>query len=434
MDELSSLHILIEKAQWASFVYKQAGEAHAASLKKFTEAASHPRNREWRADALIISLLKHCDVQGMTLQSIHNISKIVSQDLDRAIIVAENHISNIRNSEKVQKEKIQAHIANVQRLVKKRKESSVSGKLDVWKADLELKKSILEYVRADSEGESLNKAEKHSTISVYNSLIKTYYKTLREYMTSAQGHLNILLNDVSEHGHQFVPPTLPTLDVAMEEGISLAKKEPCATKYNIKALTETERTKFNQIYAQALGGAPTTILTVRGCGLFMVPQLSSVHMMFIVCTSTNYFHAFSIQSIINQISNDLFVGNGSCPLTFLKKALLAFNEPEIEEINCYLLSNINVLPIIEKVFPISLKNKRVSLQANGKEMKISDNGFFSRSIKMQAHNPQQMRKFYALIKQETTDAVIDATHNSDETGEQNEIMASWSPATYDNPW
>ncbi|KAH9385200.1 uncharacterized protein NEMAJ01_0096 [Nematocida major] len=439
MKELDNLLVLIEKAEWASHVYKEAGEAYHASYQRFTQAAVHPRNRTWRSDALILSLLKHCDIQGLTLQGINKITKMVSSDLDKAIKAAQAHLREAQAELERMEREMREEFQKVQKAVQKRCKA-LGGAGDVWKADFDLKKEIRVYVSKESKLRLLEQKAKSSHQQAHDLLLKAYYRTLNEYMACAAGHLNILSNDVSEHVGPACSSKIPKSEPCLETPTSLSMGTPTETPD--LTLEQLEKTRFGELYSQALREArgkakadPAGSLAVRGCGLFIVPKISSDHLLFVVCTSTDYLHAFSIQPILNKISTDLFMEDSECPVKALQRTLSTYSEPEIEKINSYLLSHIGDLSVIEKVFPINLKNMRVSMRGGGCEMLITEAGamFFAKQVKVQAGNVQQMRKFYSLVKEE---ACLEAAHahSSDETGARAELPLSWSPATYENPW
>lgn len=432
MKEINKLMTLIEKAEWASSVYKEAALAYEASYQKFTEAAVSPRSRHWRSDALIVSLLKHCDVQGLTLQSIHKISQIVSQDLDKAIEQALTHIKESKINHAEWEKGVHEEFQKVQKLVVKR-EKALTGTSDIWKADFDLKNGIRLYIKKESEmHRNLSDLEKKH-LCAYNLLLKAYHRTLNEYMTSAAGHLNILVNDVVEHMN----------DVCPEMGMS----EPCLeTPESIAGVLGTspadveqiEKDRFTEIYRQAIESTKDTQdgqkdLSIKGCGVFLVPKISS-SLVFIICTNTEYLHAFSIQPVISRISSDLFIKGQECPLKAVQDALVHGTDAQIEEINRYLLKNIEKLSTIEKVFPFPLRNKSVKLHAEGSTIEISDSTaiLFTKKFKIQAASVLMMRKFYSLIIEGASSPDIHTS--SDETGEKRGIVASWSPATYENPW
>lgn len=434
MKGIHKLVTLIEKAEWASSVYKEAALAYEASYQKFTEAAVNPRSRHWRSDALIVSLLKHCDVQGLTLQSIYKISQIVSNDLDRAINLSITHIQESKRNHASWEKDVQNEFQKVQKLVEKR-DKALDGSGDLWKADFDLRKGIRAYVSKESVMQkNLTDLEQKHSYS-YNMLLKTYHRTLNEYMTSAAGHLNILVNDVTDH-------------MISSESVEISQAEPCLeTPQSITGLMNTpepdleqiEKDRFTEIYRQAIKDKRKDLLeigdslSIKGCGLFLVPKISNSHLVFIICTTTEYLHAFSIQSVIPKISSDLFMGDQQSPLQSIQKALAQGNDVEVEGINKYLLGKIGSLPAIEKIFPFSLKNRSIKLQAGGRTIEISDSSaiLFTKRIKIQASSVKMMRKFYSLIKGEGGSPV---SHASDETGEVRELVTAWSPATYENPW
>ncbi|KAI5191082.1 hypothetical protein NEMIN01_1351 [Nematocida minor] len=435
MKEIDSLTTLIEKAEWASFVYKEAASAYKASYQKFTEAAVHPRSRAWRSDALIISLLKHCDIQGLTLQSIQNVSQIVSQDLDKAIHAAQVHMQENRKTEEEWEGILHAEFQKVQKLVQKRGKA-LTGSCDLWKADFDLKQAIMAYVRKETEMQESKNRIQQANVLAYNALLRSYYRTLNEYMASASGHLSILANDVADHMNTLNSPEVVQPEMCLDTPQSVSSE--MLLNSPISETSQQERNRFSEVYSQALQESrgkevlePAEKLAIRGCGVFIVPKISTVHLVFIVCTNTDYLHAFSIQSILSKISTDLFIEELGCPFKSLQSALEKGSATQIEEINSHLLKNISSLPVIEKVFPILLKNKNIKLQSGGRDIEISDSSsmFFSRRIKIQASSVQMMRKFYSLMKQETSEVC----HTSDETGVPNEFMVSWSPATYENP-
>lgn len=431
MKELERLSGLIKRVKWTAAGYKEYANAYGTAAEGFAEAASQPRDKSWKEDAIIISFLRHCDMQMLSLCSMQKISQILSSDLEKAVQIAESRLAAYEEEDLEQKNRLENLFKEMQSAVEKRNQA-LEGAFDLWKADIDLKHAIHTYVNEEDKYEKYQEKLKSSYCAVYNSLSQKHHKAYLEYSESSVGHQNILLNETAE-----VMPKSP-------EEISLEKYIDQSFVFPVTERTKKEE-RFTEIYAQAVkekdahkGMYPFLVdLSVRGCGVFYLPKSAKHIPVFIVFTSTNYLHAFSITNMLSDISNSLFISDTSVDKAVdgidhstSTKNLSLFSETCMEEINMYLMSHIHSLEPAGKPFPLLLKDRKISFNASRKEILIESKAtvFFTSRIRLQGISERQTQKFYSLFQPQAA-----ATPSfSAETNP--EITISWTSASYDNPW
>ncbi|KAI5187880.1 hypothetical protein NEHOM01_2424 [Nematocida homosporus] len=433
MDDFNKLSSLIERVKWLGNGYKETARAHKISLEAFARVTAEPRETSWKQDTVIASFLKYCDTQTLSLQSMQKISQMVANDLESALDSVSHQLLSYQKQEDGYKHEMVKAEDRMHTAAEKRN-NALKGESDVWKADLDLKHCIKDYIRKEEKHAQFRQTMSHIYQTAYNDALKMYYTTLREYMLSAHNHLNILLSDLKElssvasNSHLMYKLADKTFD--LDRSLTQPSEDRFAELYQ---KTAQEKDAHNGLYPFLVD------LSVRGCGLFYTSKLSNTPPVFLVLTSTQYIHAFSTTNLFCGISNSLFIAPEPHPPAEVSaqlnqaprpRSLCLSNENELEEIHLYLLAHLEDLPVHEKGFPFSIKDKKVSLAQNNKEIIIEDKSslFFSNKLKLRGMSHQQIRKFYALF------AVQEPTTPGASLDSEPEVVISWSSASFDNPW
>ncbi|KAI5180137.1 hypothetical protein NEOKW01_0466 [Nematocida sp. AWRm80] len=440
MEVLNKLSTLIEKAKWAAQVYKEVSIGYQSSIDKFIQATTLPREASWKNDPVIISLLKHCDSEILTLHGLQRISAMVSEEINKAAASASRQISLHNQEESRIQEEVHRYFVLVQKAIDTRN-AALKGKYDLWKADLDLKIAISSYLAEESKLRKYKLGTRAQYTKTYKDLMVIYHKTLNEYMSSASGHLNILISEVQEHidlSGNYSPDLIPSNDSVDQIDASTSAIEK-----------EYQQERFAELYTQATKSIESQqnqypyphTLSVKGCGIFYVPKIAKGSFVFLVFTSTRYLHAFAIDTLLSSTSEGALIKK-EVPQDHRSKIALysprqysLSNGQDIEEINMYLLDNIQRLPSIKKDFPIAVETRKVSLPGNKREIHIENKQalLFGSKIKIFGETPQQTRKFYLLIHEKPT-GTPHSMPESTGTTPRTEVTVPWSSATFDNPW
>ncbi|KAI5173202.1 hypothetical protein NEFER03_2162 [Nematocida sp. LUAm3] len=434
MKEIEKLSSLMKRVQWISTGYRESAAAYGEALNHFMKAASSPRETLWKSDSVMQSFIKYCDTQSLALQSLQTISSLIAEDLDGSIEESRKHLLLYQQEEEAIEVERTKCFEEMQEAVATRNRA-LKGESDLWKADIDLKAAIKQYVKKEIQCAETKKKMVRIYFFLYNDLLKKYFTTLREYLGGTSGHLNMVISEVKE---------LSSFPVDYVVNCH-SEKDPEKIEASYHILNPEERVL--EIYTQAVketdphnGLYPFLLsLSVKGCCLFYFSKFSSSIPIFIVYTSTEYLHAFSATHMFCKVSNTLFmVGkqkNSEKPMEFpnLGKELSLSNEQEVEEICHYFLQELDSLQPFKIKFPFSVSEKNISLSQNGKEIHIEDKSavFFTDKIRLKGLFPQQTRSFFSLFP--LTEHSTPTPVSTDDT-ELSEGMLSWYSATFNNPW
>ncbi|OAG28832.1 hypothetical protein NEDG_00971 [Nematocida displodere] len=433
MKPLDALTDLTERGKWMLSAYREAAHAYTTVIEGFAKAVSKPRLSGWKNDPIFFSFLKFCDTQATTLQNIQKVSQIVSNNLEIALELASQGLAQEKERDALFEEERTKYYACIETGVKKRAEA-LKGAADIWKADFDLRNSIQEYVAKETGWRREQGVQEARYEAIHSRLLCAYNLTLHEYMCATKNHMNILLCEVSEIAQTALTP--PGSEV-------IEHPVPCP---RLLRTPEEEHDRFEDIYRQAIADRETTSglypflidLSIRGCGVFYLTKPSKSNPVFLVYTSTEYIHAFSVARTLDKVSEDLFIK--SCPQNpadgFLSShpphQLSMQREDHLEEMNKHLLDNIQHMKAIEKNFPILVKDACISLSSGGKEITIdcSSSRFFSNKTRLIGVSSQQIRKFYLLINPQ---GPASSPQSASEAG-SSELVVTWSATSFDNPW
>lgn len=379
---------LLERCTWVLGAYKRAGEGYARCSEAVLSGVSLPRSSSWRSDKVIPLLVKVCDAQALAMQGMHQVAEILAGGL-------EAEIEALRLTEGTDTPETQS-TPSFSQLLQMISEGTTGCSPDPWREKMEIRKKVRACLDLASEKEKIEKEKRNQCRKKCIALLQTYTNTQREYIQALVGHLGILMDELrGAHEEAEVPAGEKGEEEKeqkkQQEIDSAQTAEPSGT---LSALPDQE-ILFLEALKQSNKYPSILHATVEGCGVFYIDKISRCIPFFLVYTSAMYVHGFSITDILARTTADIFMRYERKKETGAREDLL--QDEGLEELNKYLLQHIEELAAVTDVFPLFIPAHSVRL--HGKEIHIEARGMFGRKTKVKGVSPQQVLRFYSLLRQ-----------------------------------